>query len=386
MVPVEPEPVGPVQVALLLPLTGRAQDVGQDMLSAAQLALHSVGPTDIVFRPIDTGSTTDGARVAVQRAIDDGAELILGPLFGASTAAVAPIARDAQIPVISFSNDASVAGDGIFVTGFRPEEQVRRVIDFAQRQGYVRIAALGPADAYGERSVTAWRDSVLPGNDAVARLYAANENGMAGSVRDVADYDARKAERDREFALVEGLDDPASLARKSELETLDTIGDPPFDALLIADGGDRLRSVVALLAYYDVDPQFVKLLGTMQWQGDPRALAEEGLDGAWFASLPPAEREAFESNFTFFFDKMPHPVAGLAYDATVMASELARIDRKFPNSLLTDPAGFSGHAGTFRLLDDGTAEHSLAIVELIDGQLSLLEPAPRSFGDAILSQ
>ena len=156
----EPLPTGPVKVALLLPLTGEAAMVGQDMLEAAQIALFDVGQTDMVLLPRDTGGTIAGASAAARSAIDAGAELILGPLFASSTGAVGAIAREHDLKVISFSNDASVAGDNVWVVGFRPEEQVRRVIEFAQSQGLARIGALAPDDAYGQRAINGFEDAM----------------------------------------------------------------------------------------------------------------------------------------------------------------------------------------------------------------------------------
>src|SRR6056297_2368840 len=118
---VEPAPTGPVKIALLLPLSGSAEAVGRDMLEAAQIALFDVGQTDMVLLPRDTGGTPAGAVEAARAAIDAGAELIIGPLFASATSSVARIAAEHDLKVISFSNDATVAGGDVWVLGFRPE-------------------------------------------------------------------------------------------------------------------------------------------------------------------------------------------------------------------------------------------------------------------------
>lgn len=377
---------GPVKVGLLLPLSGSAAAVGQDLLNAALMAVFDVGPSDMILLPADTGSTPEGARAAAARVIEDEAELILGPLFASSALAIAPMASEANLRVISFSNDNSIAGGGVFALGFGPEHQVERVIEFARAQGYGRIAAIGPDDVYGARSMNAWRGAVTGVAAADARLYAPNENGMAETIRRVSNYDARKAQREREYALVENASDPSSLARKAQLETLDTLGEPPFDALLVADGSARLRSVAALLSYYDVDPAKVKLLGTMLWQQDQRVLAESELQGAWYATAAPGGNANFIKRFSSLYGTQPNALAGLAYDATAMAALIGKQDRTFPLELITDPAGFAGQAGIFRLRPDGTAEHGLAVVEVDRGGLKVISPAPASFSGSSLTQ
>ena len=380
---VEPVKTGPIKVGLLLPLTGSAAAVGQDMLNAALMALFDVGPNNVTLIPLDTASTPAGARAAAENAIGQEVELILGPLFAQSAATIAPLAREAGLPVISFSNDNSIAGNGVFAAGYGPEEQVKRVVEFAQRQGYSRIAAIGPDDIYGARSANAWRSAVAGSAGANASLYAPDENGMAQTIRSLSRYDSRKAARDNAYEAAEAA---ADSARIRQLETLDTLGEPDFDALLVADNSARLRSVAALLTYYDVDPAKVKLLGTMLWQQDRRVLSEAELQSAWFATVPPAENSAFSQRFRSHYGSEPNALAGLAYDATAMAVVIGRQDRRFPLSHITDPSGFAGQAGIFRFLENGTAQHGLAIVEVRDGALDIISPAPTSFLDGALTQ
>jgi ABC-type branched-subunit amino acid transport system substrate-binding protein len=364
---IEPLPAGPVKVALLLPLTGNAADVGQDMLEAAQIALFDVGQTDMVLLPRDTGGTIEGAAAAARSAIDAGAELILGPLFATSTGTVAGIAREHELKVISFSNDATVSGDNVWVVGFRPEEQVARVIEFAQRQGLTRIGALAPDDAYGQRVVNGFREAI-----------GAAGSGLGGPSHAFYPPDEREAARVvREFTgYVEPPEGALGVSGNSR----------QFDALLLADGGSRLRSIAALLAFYDIDPATTRLLGTMLWESDPRLLFEETLQGGWYASVSPEGERNFQARFEQAFGRQPGALAGLAYDATALAAVVAASDRRFPADLLTDPSGFVGRAGIFRLRDDGTTEHGLAVLEIDNGSARVVEPAPTSFLVALLGQ
>lgn len=367
VVAVEPEPVGPVKVALLLPLTGNAATVGQDMLEAAQIALFDVGDTEMVLLPRDTGGTVEGAAAAARSAIDAGAELILGPLFAASTGTVAGIARQQNIKVISFSNDVSVAGNGVWILGFRPEEQVARVIDFAQRQGMTRIGALAPDDAYGQRAINGFRDALGASRAALdgpsSAFYPPDEREAARVVREFTGY----------VAPPEGSIGVSGNTRR-------------FDALLLPDGGSRLRSIAALLQFYDVMPTTTRLLGTMYWEDDPRLLFEEALQGGWYASVSPEGERNFQRRFEGAFARKPVALAGLAYDATALAAVVAASDRDFPENLLTDGSGFVGRAGIFRLRGDGTTEHGLAVLEIDNGTARVVEPAPSSFLIASLGQ
>lgn len=342
----QPElPTGPLRIGLLLPLSGDAATIGQDMLDAAQLALFDVGQTEMVLLPQDTASTPEGAASAARAAIADDAELLLGPLFGSSTGRAAGEARGADVRLLSFSNDATVAGNGVFTLGFRPEEQVERVIRYAMAQGASRIALLAPDNAYGALADRAARRVAgsVPGMPPVA-------TGFYAPAGDVSDEVGR---------IVNAAVRP--------------------DAIVIADRGARLRQVLAAVAFHTGDGEPPRLLGTRLWEGDPELFRDAVAQGAWVATVEPESRRQFIDRFARVYGRDPHDLAALAYDATALAAVLGSTDRSFAAPTLTDPQGFIGSLGIFRLRADGTSEHGLAIATVEPDGLRTLDPAPRSF-------
>jgi ABC-type branched-subunit amino acid transport system substrate-binding protein len=414
------EPARPkeIKVGLLVPLSGPAAALGQDMLQAAQMALFDVGPNDVVLLPRDSRGTPDGARQAANELIAEQVEVIIGPLYSQAVQATSPIAQAAGIPVLAFSNVAAVATSDTYLLGFRPEEQVGRVVRFALEnverrpdevphydpnaapaaqspdqfglmadRGPVRIAGLAPNDPYGATALQALRRAVIAGGGelAMTAFYPADLADPSAVVRQVADFDRRQAALAAERKRVEALDDDAAKRELQHLDTLDTLGGPPFDAILIADGGDRLRSVASLLTFYDVDPAEVRFLGTMRWQDDPRVLEETALRGGWFAALPPDTMAAFRNRYQSAFGTQPEQLAALAYDATALVVIVARdlADRDFESVNLTNPEGFSGATGLFRLRPEGLTDHSLAILEVDGGATRMVDPAPASLVDQL---
>jgi ABC-type branched-subunit amino acid transport system substrate-binding protein len=419
------EPVRPkeIKVGLMLPLSGPAAGLGQDMLQAAQMALFDVGANDVVLLPRDTGGTPEGARRAANGLIAEQVEIIIGPLFSQAVQATSPIARAAGIPVLAFSNVTSVATADTYLLGFRPEEQVTRVVQFAlehvergsdeieryepggavpppnpqsfglmaENAGPVRIAGLAPNDAYGATALQALRRAVIAGGGelAMTAFYPPDLADPSAVVRQVADFDRRQAALERERSRVETFEDDAGALRELQrLATLDTLGGPPFDAILIADGDDRLRSVASLLTFYDVDPDEVRFLGTMRWQDDPLVLEEAALRQGWFAALAPETMAAFRNRYERAFGSQPQQLAALAYDATALVVIVARDlgDRDFDPLTLTNPEGFSGATGLFRLRPDGLADHGLAILEVDGTATRAIDPAPSTLVDQLASQ
>ncbi|MDF2781741.1 MAG: penicillin-binding protein activator [Geminicoccaceae bacterium] len=410
------QPLSPeVRVGLLLPLSGPAAGLARDMQAAAQMALFDVGENDLVLLPRDTAGTPQGARVAAEQVIEEGAAVILGPLFNQAVSAVSPIAAPAGVRVLAFSNVASAATDGTFLLGYRPEEQVTRVVRYAlENVGRrppepvagaaapdpgasafdprpIRIAGLAPEDAYGATALAALRRAVLEGGGELgpSLFYPPDEADPSAVIRQIAAYDQRKAALERERARLEQRPEDEQARRELErLATLDTLGPPPFDAIMIADGGDRLRSVASLLTFFDVDPASVRFLGTMRWQDDPRVLAEPALQQGWFAASAPEGLAQFERQFEAAYGRPPQQpaLAALAYDATALAAIVASADRRFDELSLTNAQGFAGATGLFRLRPDGLADHGLAVLEVAGGGARLIDPPPASFTDTLAAR
>lgn len=354
------------------------------MLNAAQLALFDFSDQHFELLIHDTHGTPAGAAEAARFAIGDGAQLILGPLLGTSVSAVADIARAANVKVIGFSSDRTVTGNGVYTMGFFPETEVARVVGYASTQGLRRFAALAPSGVYGETVVEALRQAAARNGGDVTRVrfYDPQTEDFSGVVRELANYNSRRqALLSQRAALAEREDDIAVRALK-RLEKLQTIGDLPFDALLLADGGGHLLAIAALLPFYDVDPKKVRMLGTGQWD-TPGLGSEPALNGGWHAGPPPAARAEFIAQYEKVYGSKPHRLSTLAYDATALAAVLARAEGgpDFSDAALTTKSGFWGRDGIFRFLADGNVERGLAVLQVEPRTTKVISPSPEAFNE-----
>lgn len=383
--PVLPPPAGAVSVALLLPLTGPDASIGQSILDAAQMAVFDMADENFTLLPRDTGGTPEGAAKAANDAIAAGAKLILGPLLAQDVAAVAPTARAAHVPVVAFSTDASVAGDGVFLMGLLPREQVIRVVGYAASKGHSRFAALVPDNTYGSRVEEALRDAANQANAVVTQIEKFPPGGDATeAVKQLANFGARHAALEDQIQALEGKDDEASKQALVRLKELDSVGNVSFDAVMVAEGGEHLRAIAPLLPYYDIDTRRVQLLGTALWN-DPALGTEPTLVGGWFAAPDPGPRAEFAQKFEAVTGHKPHGFASLGYDAAALAAVLARGDHgpDFSIQTLTAQHGYAGVDGIFRFLPDGLSERGLAVLEMQRNELKVLDPAPTSFAKPV---
>ena len=375
-----------VRVALLLPLSGPHGRLGQAMLNAAQLALFDFADSRFELLPHDTHGTAEGAITAVTLAIGEGAAVVLGPLLAGSVQAVSPLARAAHVPVIGFSNDRSVAGQNVYTMGFLPRAQVERVVAYAYSRGITRFAALVPDNAYGVMTVRALEETTtrLGATVTHVKYYDPDAQNFTNTVRVLADYDKRRQALLNQRKDLEARNDELAKQALKRLEKLQTIGDLPFEALLLPDGGKRLLSVAALPPYNDIDPNKVRMLGTGQWDSSGIS-AEPALIGGWYAAPPPAARGEFEKTFKDTYGKRPPRLVTLAYDATALAAVLARNENgpDFSAAAITNPSGFWGRDGIFRFVSGGIAERGLAIMQLGRKSARVLSPAPEVFQTAL---
>ena len=377
-------------VGLLLPLSGQHARVGKAMLNAAQLALFDISGDEFRLIVRDTRGTEAGAREAARAALDAGASLILGPLFGSSVEAVAEEAWKRRVNVIAFTNDVKVAGGGVFVMGLAPGPQVKRVVSYASVQGLRRYAVFAPSTPYGQAVITAMYSAVARNGDQLSRIVSydpANADPSA-EVKILAEYESRQEELVKLREELEARGDDAAKKELEELENLDTIGAPDFDAVMLPLGGKTLMTIAPLLAYYDIDPADVRYLGTTLWD-DARLGSEVTLREGWFAAPAPALWKEFSRRYAETYGGVPVRIASLSYDATALAAVLSRRARQegrepdFAAAAISQKSGFAGIDGIFRFKPNGEVERGLAVLEMAQDGIKVLDPAPVSFEELI---
>lgn len=350
--PVAPRPIQPGlpqdverhRIALLVPLSGANAGVGRSLQNATQLAVLDTRSDAMRITTYDTAAP-GGAAAAAQQAISDGNRLILGPLLAEEAREVAPIARRARVPVLSFSNDASVAGNGTYILGYVPSQSIERVVNYATRSGIKDFAGLIPSGLYGERASTAMLRAV---EDAGGRVLA------------METYDGR----------------PGSMT-----SAVAKIGRSPFQAILIAGSADGAVTAVPLIRR-SASGKSARLLGTELWNTDSAIGSKAALNGAWFASVPDNYYRQYASKYRARFSAAPYRLSTLGYDAVLLTVRIARDWRpgdEFPAARLTEREGFAGLDGAFRFGRDGVAERALEVQEIRGGTTATVSPAPPNF-------
>jgi ABC-type branched-subunit amino acid transport system substrate-binding protein len=351
----------PVKIALLLPQGGMGETatIAKSMKQAAEMALFELNDPSVQLITKDDGGTTAGGHAAADAAIKEGAEIILGPLFSQAALGAAPVARQAGVPILTFSNDTKAAGNGVYLMSFLAQEEVQRVVSFAARQGKRRFAALIPDNAYGNIVEPAFRRAVQDAGGTVVILerYPPAANGMLGPAKRVVE----------------------TIKRAQELLN-------PVDALFLPGGQEALPQIGPVIAYNGLDTHKVQLLGTGAWDF-PSIGRDDAFVGGWYPSPDPSAWRAFAERFAKTFGSAPPRIASVAYDAVGLAIGLSAYPpgTRYTADNLTRPQGFSGVDGIVRFSANGLNERGLAVLEVQKFGTAVVDPAPSSFQPTKLS-
>ncbi len=344
-----------VPVALLVPKSSpNGAELAQSLENAAWLAVQDLGDTvDIELKVYDTGGTPQGAEVAARAALADGAKIFVGPLFAESANVAGQLAASRGVNVLSFSNNPTIAGGNVFILGNTFQNTADRLVRYAALQGkgdiYI-VHAQDPAEQLGA--------------DSIQRAVLANGGRIAG----VSSFPLSQQ------GVIDAIPDIARNYRESGATSV----------FLTSGNSGALPFVSELLPENGIDAETAQVIGLQRLDVPSSALSLKGLQGAWFATPSPGLVQQFNNRYAAAYGAQPNPVAGLAYDGIAAIGALvAQGDSDaLTAQSLTQGAGFRGVNGPFRFLRNGTNERGLAVAQIQNNQVIVIDPAPRSFGGA----
>ncbi len=347
---------GSVKVALLVPGgSGQASDelLARSLQNAARLAIADLGNTKIDLRVYNTAGQPAQAQAMAQKAVAEGAQIILGPVFAQEANAAGVAVAGQGINVLSFSNNTDIAGNNVFVLGPTFLNSARRLASYAVRNGKSKIMIVHDRNTAGNLGRAAIERGVATAGGSVVAIesYEFSQNGVTQAAPAIA---ARAR----------------STGATAVFLTADTAGALPLVSQLLVDNG--------------LTPAAAQFIGLTRWDIPAATLALPGVQGGWFALPDPSLFAQYQSRYQAAFGEAPHPISGLAYDGIAAIGALAKRSSTgaITKSDLTQGAGFVGVNGIFRLNVDGTNDRGLAIAQIRNNQMVIIDGAPRSFGGA----
>lgn len=355
-------------VGMLLPLSGKNKAIADDLRNAAILAQFELAGEGYTLSFYDTKGTEEGTEEAFKQAVSENVELILGPLSATEVDAIRSLSFRHSIPVFSFTSDQDKLGGGIYSLALTIPNQTERIIRFACEKGAKRLAIMAPDNKAGDLAIDTAKDVADACGMEVTKLSVYNptfinfepyvlsilpENFSQMRKEKIAEKKRARLKKEKK----EKEKDEEEIPLKDQLE---------FDALFIADEGNRLKSISSLFGLYDIYPEDVLFLGLSKWY-EPSLSNEGSLKDAYFPLLPEQGYKVFSEKFADTYGKKPSRLASLAYDAVALS--VALTSKGKPNlSILDTRVGFLGTDGMFRFTRKGNVERLMSVYKIAGPQ------------------
>ncbi|CUH78688.1 penicillin-binding protein activator [Tropicibacter naphthalenivorans] len=348
------DPTKPIQVALLVPQSDpEAGPIAKSLENAARLAMQEQDGVTIDLRVYDTAGQAATAAAQAQKAVDEGAKIILGPLRADAVNAAGLAVADEGINVLGFSNNPAIAGGNVFILGETFANVANRLMGHAKKTGKTGAVIVYSDDVPGQFGKIAFEQAATVNGVRVvaSEPYALSVEGVTSAAQRAA------------ATLKSGAADTVFLTPEAQNAAL-----PMLLNQLPDNGADPAQVQYAGLGRLDVRPDLFSL---------------PGADGIWFAVPDAARRQAYAGRYSSVYSTSAHPLSGLAYDGISAIGALAKAGRgdALTAKALTS-ASFTGTGGVFRLMSDGTNQRALAIATVKDKQMVILDPAPSSLSGA----
>lgn len=371
-------------VGVLLPLSGEFAKQGEGLKNATMMALDDINDSGLILKYYDTKGTPEGASVAVENALNEGAELIIGPMLSSSVQAITPAVKSKGVPVIAFNSASEVLQPGIYTLGLLLDEQVDRIMTYSAQKGRSRFAVLVPDNNTGIAVAKAAVRSATKNNVSVTAIafYHPGTTDFTDILKQMTRYGSRSAKLEQmksQYKSAAAAGDADASKMMNKLKKMDSYGDVGFDTVLIPDFGATLKSAVAMFGYYDVFSPEVKFIGTSIWD-NTNLTKETTMRGSWYPSLSKQNSGFFTTKYTQLFGERPSSLYSFGYDAVALASAISRNGNSNLDEKITNHEGYIGVNGAFRLFSDGYNQHSLDVKEVRDTGNYIVEAAPRKFG------
>ena len=342
-----------VQVAMLLPASserGGDATIARSLENAARLAASDLSGVAVEITVYDTAGESAQAADVARDAVQAGADIIVGPLRSDAAAAVGVAVANSNVNVLSFSNNTEIAGGNVFVLGHTFQNTAARVVAHAAAQGRTRIVVAHAQNLAGQVA----RDAVLRAAQAGSASVVATvpyEFSQSGVIDTVPQIMAAVRDNDANGLML----------------TSDSAGALPFFAQLLPENG--------------LDLEAVQMMGLTRWDTPPQTLELSGLQGGWFAVPDRGATQTFNDRYEAAYGGPPHILGALGYDAIRAVGETAATTGGLGAADLTASSGFRGANGVFRLRSDGTNARAMAIAQVTQNEVAVIDPAPRRLGD-----
>jgi len=347
-----------LKIGVLLPLSGKFQNIGESFLKSIQLALFEVGNENIKIYPKDNKANAQDSYNSAKEFEKMGINIVLGPIFYESTEELDKINN---ITFISFTNKVTNVRKNVISFGVSVDSQISILKEYFKKIEISKTLLLSPNSEFKEQSESIEKKDILKFYRTFS--YDTNPKKITAQIEKITKYQERKRDLERRKKILEKSDLYKDKNELKKLEQKHTLGRVNFDSVVILDFGERLKSVLSSFMFSDVTSKEVNFFTLNQWF-DETLFNENAMQNLYFPSINLKNLKKFNKKYEKTFGEKPNKVSILAYDALGLIYYCWFNNNKdFNASQLYNKSGFKGLHGKF-VIKNNLSKQNLKIYKV----------------------
>ena len=350
-----------IKIGLLVPITGQHSEIGKSIIKSIRLAINKIDNPLIEILPRDTQSNPSITLRRAKELNEIGVKIIIGPVFNKNLIYLDEIK---DVIFLSLTNKIINNPKNIISTGINSESQFNTISKFQKINEIEKTIILIPKVNYKEEIEKAIQQSKIKVNKVY--YYVSDPTKLTNQIEEITKYFQRKQNLENKIKKLEKSDEPNKKREIEDLKKLDTLGKVDFDAIIISDFDESLKSITTSLLYTDVSPKDVYFITLNQWF-DESLLKETSSQPIYFPSINKENYDYFIKTYHETFNEYPNQLSFLSYDLIGLVYYLiAKNDFVVNKKMFLKKNMFKGKIGIFDIKNN-KINHILNFYKVEDG-------------------
>ena len=352
-----------IKIGLLVPITGENKSLGDLIIKSTRMALEDINNDKIEIYPKDTGSDPEQTLQSAIQLKNLGIKIIIGPIFFKS---LNNLNNVQDVLFLSLTNKTEDLPSNVISSGVNATSQLNTIKKFLELNDIKKTIFLTPDLNFKSEIKKGIKESKI--KISKHYIYDKEPTKLTAQIEKITNYKIRKQNLDDEIKRVEDSDLPDKEKQLKKLEKKYTIGNVNFDAVIISDFNESLKSVITSLLYTDVSPKQKNIITFNQWF-DQSVLNEKNIQPIYYPSINNKNLKNFKKKFFNKFNENPIHLSLLSYDLVGLIYYLSiSNDLTDLNRLFKKKSSFKGKIGIFDIEDD-KINHRLNFYKIDDGKI-----------------
>ena len=348
-----------LNVGVLLPLSGKFQDIGESFLKAIQLALYDISNANIKIYPKDNKGNSLDTYQSAKEFEDMGIKIVIGPIFYENLERLDEINN---VTFISLTNNTKNIHNNVIAFGININSQIDVLKKYFNEIKISKTLLLSPKTQFLDQTEN-FEESELKLYEIF--FYDTSPKKITSEIERLTKYRERKKDLERRIKILEKSDIYKHKQELKQLEQMHTLGKVSFDSVIVVDFGERLKSVLTSFIFSDVTSDKVNFFTVNQWF-DKTFFNENALQNLHFPAIDYDNLNKFNNKFLKAFNEKPNEVSILAYDALGLIYYCwFNNNFQFKKDQLFNKKGFKGLQGKF-YIENNISKQSLKIYKVLD--------------------